>query len=55
MSSMLLTNARAGSADRQRVDSAVRLLEAGGPVEVAVLGSATELDRCWTNVAIARW
>ena len=45
MSTMLLTNARAGSADRQRVDLAVRLLEAGGPVEVAVLDSATELDQ----------
>jgi diacylglycerol kinase family enzyme len=42
---MLLTNARAGSADGQRVDSAVRVLEAGGAVQVVVLDSATELDQ----------
>ena len=42
---MLLTNARAGSADRQRVDSAARLLGAGGRVEVAILDSATELEQ----------
>ena len=42
---MLLTNAAAGSADRDRVDSVVEILEADGEVEVVLLDAAVDLDR----------
>lgn len=45
MMSMLLTNAAAGSADRERVDSVVGILESHGPVEVVLLDAATDLDQ----------
>ena len=41
---MLLTNAAAGSADRERVDSVVEILEVDGPVEVVLLDAAVDLD-----------
>src|SRR5918997_3467184 len=41
---MLLTNAAAGSADRERVDSVVEILEGDGPVEVVLLDAAVDLD-----------
>ena len=45
VTSMLLTNAGAGSADRERVDAVVRILEVEGPVEVVLLDNATDLDQ----------
>jgi YegS/Rv2252/BmrU family lipid kinase len=42
---LLLTNAGAGSADRRRVDGAVKVLETGGAVEVADLDAVTDLDQ----------
>ena len=45
MSSLLLTNAGAGSADGQRVDAVVKILEVEGPVEVVLLEKATSLDQ----------
>ena len=45
MTCLLLTNAGAGSADRERVDAVVRILEAAESVEVVVLDGATDLDR----------
>ena len=42
---MFLTNAGAGSADRERVESVVRILESAGPVEVVVLEAGTDLDQ----------
>lgn len=45
MAFLLLTNASAGSADRDRVESVVRILEAKGPVEVVILDRATDLDQ----------
>jgi diacylglycerol kinase (ATP) len=46
---LLLTNAGAGSADRERVDVVVRILEADGPVEIVSLdhaaGPEQALDR----------
>src|ERR671916_34644 len=41
---MLLTNAAAGSADRERVDSVVEILDVDGPVEVVLLDAAVDLD-----------
>jgi diacylglycerol kinase family enzyme len=41
---LLLTNAGAGSADREGIDAAVRVLRAGGPVEVVVLDDDPTLD-----------
>ena len=43
--SLLLTNAAAGSADRECVDSVVEILEVDGPVEVVLLDAAADLDR----------
>jgi diacylglycerol kinase (ATP) len=42
---LLLTNAGAGSADGERVDAVVKILEAEGPVEAVLLGDATDLDQ----------
>ena len=45
MSSLLLTNAGAGSADGERVDAVVKILEVEGPVEVVLLEKVTSLDQ----------
>lgn len=45
MTFLLLTNAIAGSADRERVDAVVRILEVQEPVEVVLLDKATDLDQ----------
>jgi diacylglycerol kinase (ATP) len=42
---MVLTNAVAGSADRERVESVVRILDTAGPVEVVILDDETDLNR----------
>ena len=43
--SLLLTNAAAGSADRERVDSVAEILQDDGPVEVVLLDAAADLDQ----------
>jgi diacylglycerol kinase (ATP) len=42
---MLLTNAGAGSADGERVDAVVKIIEEQVPVEVVLLDGATDLDQ----------
>jgi diacylglycerol kinase (ATP) len=42
---LLLTNAAAGSADRERVDAVVEILQVDGPVEVVLLDAAVDLDQ----------
>lgn len=45
MASLLITNTDAGSADRERVESVVRTLQADGPVEVVKVEDETALNR----------
>jgi diacylglycerol kinase family enzyme len=45
VTSLLITNAGAGSTDRERVESVVRILQAGGPVEVVEVEEETDLNR----------
>ena len=45
MTFLLLTNAGAGSADRERVDAVVRILESEGPVEIVTLDHAADLEQ----------
>jgi diacylglycerol kinase (ATP) len=42
---LLLTNAGAGSADRERVDAVVKILEGESPIEVVLLDGAADLDQ----------
>lgn len=45
MASLLITNAGAGSADRERVDSVVRILQSGGPVGMVEVEDEADLHR----------
>ncbi len=45
MTSLLVTNAGAGSADRERINAVARILEASGSVEIVILDNATGLDQ----------